>query len=166
MTPFLVLGLDSPHVVAGLCLFYSGFSVFVMGRRLVYAWSRDNPEEHSGVNAAELAHIAPEKQNPAFICRPAGLSGGALLGNRCLLALCVMYCSPTALCSISCITWLPTYLREQYAFTSNALQVFSPGLPLLLSVFGDVLGGVGHGPGHRRGSDCAPGGAASAAAPT
>src|SRR5262249_25097890 len=37
--------------------------------------------------------------------------------------------------------WLPTYLAEQRGFQKESLSVFS-GLPLLLSVFGDISGGT------------------------
>jgi MFS family permease len=39
------------------------------------------------------------------------------------------------------MTWLPTYLAEQRGFQKESLSFFS-GLPLLLSVFGDISGGA------------------------
>ncbi len=39
------------------------------------------------------------------------------------------------------MTWLPTYLAEQRGFQMQSLSFFS-GLPLLLSVFGDIAGGA------------------------
>jgi cyanate permease len=39
-----------------------------------------------------------------------------------------------------CITWLPDYLREQHGFDSMRLGLFT-GLPLILSIVADLLGG-------------------------
>ena len=39
-----------------------------------------------------------------------------------------------------CITWLPTYLKEKHGFDNAALGWLS-GMPLLFSVFGDLLEG-------------------------
>src|SRR5437868_7049356 len=39
------------------------------------------------------------------------------------------------------MTWLPTYLRERRGVEKESLSVFA-GLPLLLSVFGDLSGGA------------------------
>jgi MFS family permease len=39
------------------------------------------------------------------------------------------------------MTWLPTYLAEQRGFQKEQLSLFA-GLPLLLSVFGDISGGA------------------------
>ena len=40
-----------------------------------------------------------------------------------------------------CITWLPTYLKEKHGFDAMQLGLFA-GLPLILSVLGDLFGGV------------------------
>ena len=40
-----------------------------------------------------------------------------------------------------CITWLPTYLRERHGFEAASLGLFA-GLPLIVSMPGDLLGGV------------------------
>jgi MFS family permease len=39
------------------------------------------------------------------------------------------------------MTWLPTYLAENRGFEKQSLSLFA-GLPLLLSVFGDISGGA------------------------
>jgi MFS transporter, ACS family, glucarate transporter len=63
-----------------------------------------------------------------------------LLRHRNILALCLMY-FPNSFVFYFCITWLPTYLKERHGFDAAALGFLS-GLPLLLSVFGDLLGGL------------------------
>jgi MFS transporter, ACS family, glucarate transporter len=104
-----------------------------------YQWFRDDPSEHSEVNAAELDFIISGRESEA-----SHAVGWAywrmLLGHRNMLALCVMY-FPNSFVFYFCITWLPTYLKEQHGFDAAALG-FLAGLPLLLSVFSDLLGGV------------------------
>ena len=40
-----------------------------------------------------------------------------------------------------CITWLPTYLKEQHHITREMLGIYA-GMPLALSVLGDLFGGI------------------------
>ena len=56
------------------------------------------------------------------------------------MALCVMYI-PNCMIFYFCITWLPTYLRERHGFEAASLGLFA-GLPLIVSMPGDLLGGV------------------------
>jgi ACS family glucarate transporter-like MFS transporter len=104
-----------------------------------YAWFRDEPEQHPRVNAAELAQIVAGRQPPA------GHSVGwaywrRLFGNRNVQALCLMY-FPNSFAFYFCLTWLPTYLKERHGFEAVALGVLA-GLPAILSVAADLLGGV------------------------
>jgi MFS family permease len=54
--------------------------------------------------------------------------------------LCLAYFSNSS-GSYFVMTWLPTYLAERRGFEKETLSLFS-GLPLLLSVFGDLTGGA------------------------
>ena len=65
--------------------------------------------------------------------------GNAFLKSRSVIALCLMYFTQTYGFYFY-ITWFPTYLKNQ-GFTSTVLSLFS-GLPLILSVVADLLGGV------------------------
>jgi ACS family glucarate transporter-like MFS transporter len=104
-----------------------------------HTWFRDEPADHPAVNEAELAHIIAGREVP--VPPPGGWTfWKSLLGNRSLLALCVMY-FPNSFIFYFCITWLPTYLREQHGFATQTL-VFFTGLPLILSVFADMFGGL------------------------
>src|SRR5262249_11781162 len=62
------------------------------------------------------------------------------LSNRNVLALCLMYL-PNSFAFYFCITWLPTYLKEKHGLAETALGIFA-GLPLMLSVAADLLGGL------------------------
>ena len=141
----LVGGL-TPALVLWLLHFLSWREIFVCfgGVGLVWvavwlAWFRDDPSEHRGVNAAELRTIVSER--PAD-CRDAvGLDyWRTLFASRSVIALCVMYI-PNSMIFYFCITWLPTYLRVRHGFDETSLAIFA-GLPLIVSVPGDLLGGV------------------------
>jgi MFS transporter, ACS family, glucarate transporter len=141
----LVGGL-TPALVLWLLRFLSWREIFVCfgGVGLVWmavwlAWFRDDPSEHPGVNAAELQLIVSER--PADCGHAAGLDyWRKLLGSRNVLALSVMYI-PNAMMFYFCITWLPTYLRQRHGFDAGNLAIFA-GLPLVVSVPGDLLGGM------------------------
>jgi MFS transporter, ACS family, glucarate transporter len=56
-----------------------------------------------------------------------------------MIALSVMYI-PNCMIFYFCITWLPTYLLERHGFNISGMALFA-GLPLLVSMPGDLLGG-------------------------
>ena len=104
-----------------------------------YAWFRDEPEQHSEVNAAELAQIVAGRQPPTS--HSVGWAyWRRLFGHRNVLALCLMY-FPNSFAFYFCLTWLPTYLKERHGFEAVALGLLA-GLPAILSVASDLLGGV------------------------
>jgi len=59
--------------------------------------------------------------------------------SRNMIALSVMYI-PNCMIFYFCITWLPTYLLERHGFNISGMALFA-GLPLLVSMPGDLLGG-------------------------
>lgn len=137
LTPILVLYLTG---------FMSWRVVFVAFGFLGVAWAvawhrwfRDDPSEHPAVNAAELERITldrePEGEHPK-----SWEYWRRLLGHRNILPLCLMY-FPNSYAFYFCITWLPTYLNEKHGFSAVSLGFFA-GLPLIMSMLGDLLGGV------------------------
>jgi MFS family permease len=106
---------------------------------LWYFWFRNEPAEHRGVSATELAAITAgrgeAKHHGAHV-----VPWARLFGSRNILAICVMY-FPNSFVIYFCITWLPTYLTEQHGFTATRLA-FLTALPLFSSVVGDLFGGV------------------------
>lgn len=137
VTPPLVLAMNEHfHWRATFVIF--GMLGFVWAA-VWYAWFRDDPSEHAAVNQAELEDIVAGRVEDA------GHSAGweywsRLFGHRNTWALCGMYL-PNSFAFWFCITWLPTYLEERHGFTAVALGVMA-GLPLTLSVFGDLFGGL------------------------
>jgi MFS family permease len=103
-------------------------------------WYRDEPREHPSVNAAEVEIIESERRVAHH-----GHGGGAglwkvLASSPNVWFLCLAYFS-NSYGSYFVMTWLPTYLTEQRGFQKEALSLFA-GLPMLLSVFGDLSGGA------------------------
>ena len=64
----------------------------------------------------------------------------ALASSPNVWCLCLAYLS-NSYGSYFVMTWLPTYLAENRGFEKQSLSLFA-GLPLLLSVFGDISGGA------------------------
>jgi sugar phosphate permease len=138
-------GALTPMLVATLLAFMPWRLVFVCFGLLGlvwavvwYVWFRDEPAEHPAVNAAERELIeggrgpAPRHDFPAGHWR-------TLFTHRNVLALCLMY-FPNSFVFYFCITWLPTYLREQHHFEGATASIYA-GLPLFVSIFGDLSGG-------------------------
>jgi MFS family permease len=136
----------TPMIVLALLQVIDWRAVFVLFGFLGVAWAiawhrwfRDEPAEHQAVNAAERAMIEADRAVAAD--HPTGWAyWRRLLGHRNTLPLCLMYL-PNSFGFYFCITWLPTFLKEKHGFDSVTLGFFA-GLPLLLSVGGDLLGGV------------------------
>jgi len=63
-----------------------------------------------------------------------------LLGHRNTLTLCLMY-FPNSFAFYFCMTWLPSYLKEELGYADWSLAILA-GLPFFLSVPGDLLGGL------------------------
>jgi MFS transporter, ACS family, glucarate transporter len=104
-----------------------------------YRWVRDEPSEHPGVNASELKWI---EEGRLVQAKHSGRMSDfvQLLGQRNMLALCGMYFTQTYGFYFY-ITWLPTYLENVRGMKSMQLGLLA-GLPLLLSVLADLLGGL------------------------
>ncbi len=102
-------------------------------------WFRDDPSAHPDVDAAELAKIVRER--PPDTGHAEGWQyWSGLLRSRDLVALSIMYI-PNCMIFYFCITWLPTYLAQRHGFDITGVAIFA-GLPLIVSMPGDLLGGL------------------------
>jgi MFS transporter, ACS family, glucarate transporter len=140
-----LLGGLTPALVLWMLHFMTWQQVFFIfgGLGLVwvsfwYARFRNDPAEHPAVGAAELRTIveerlpdSPHEGGPSYWRK--------LIGSRNMIALCIMYI-PNCMIFYFCITWLPTYLKQRHGFDAASLGIFA-GLPLLVSMPGDLLGG-------------------------
>lgn len=136
----------TPLVVVLLTQFVSWHAVFlifgllgVLWAVIWHRWFRDEPSEHPEVNAGEVALI--ERGRPVCTNHDVGWPyWRKLLSHRNTLPLCLSYV-PNSCAFYFCITWLPTYLKEKHGFAELSLGFFA-GLPLILSIIGDISGGM------------------------
>lgn len=104
-----------------------------------YAWFRDDPACHRQVNDAERELILQGRRQSAQ--HGASWEDWRRLATHCnTLPLCLMYIGNVC-AYFFCITWLPTYLEKRYGLTAVQLGV-AAGMPLTVSVLGDLLGGI------------------------
>jgi sugar phosphate permease len=141
-----LVGGVTPALVLWLLRFLSWREIFVWFGAVGFvwvavwlAWFRNDPSQHPAVNKAELQEIVADRLSDT------GHSAGreywrTLVGSRNMIALCVMYI-PNCMIFYFCITWLPTYLRQRHGFDATSLGIFA-GLPLVVSMPGDLLGGL------------------------
>lgn len=101
-----------------------------------YFWFRDEPEDHASVNSAERDLIVNGRDGAGAEDH----GNWRAIANRNVWLLCAAYFSNTY-GFYFLITWLPSYLETQRGFSAGALSLFA-GLPLLLSVVGDLTGGL------------------------
>ena len=141
----LVGGL-TPALVLWLLYFMSWRQIFICFGAVGFVWTaiwllwfRDDPSQHPAVNDAELQTIVQQRL-PDSPHTPGATYWRRLLTSRNMIALAVMYV-PNCMIFYFCITWLPTYLKERHGFDAASLGLFA-GLPLLVSMPGDLLGGT------------------------
>ena len=104
-----------------------------------YRWFRDEPADHPSISAEELEKILRERSLPASHAQPRG-AWMRMLRHPSFVPICVMYLA-NGYGFYFLITWLPTYLATARGFSRAELGLFS-GLPLILSVFADIFGGL------------------------
>lgn len=134
----------TPIIVAWLATFLHWRAIFVLfgfvgvgWAAAWYRWFRDEPREHQSVGEAERDLIESTRGLP-----PAhGGSWARVFRTPRIVPLCLQYVANTYGFYFF-ITWLPSYLATARHLEKAELALFS-GLPLLLSVFADLTGGVG-----------------------
>jgi sugar phosphate permease len=136
LTPALVLFLL--NFMSWRAIFVAFGTVGLVWVAIWHTWFRNDPSEHGAVSAAELQTIVAER--PPDTVHAAGWEyWGRLMQSRNMLAMCIMYV-PNCMIFYFCITWLPTYLKQRHGFDATSLGLFA-GLPLIVSMPGDLLGG-------------------------
>jgi sugar phosphate permease len=111
---------------------------------LFYFSYRDLPENHSLVNAAELAHIrgtdASGATKTANIEAKPKVPWGTLMKSPNMWAIMLAYFT-YVYCLWIFLSWLPSYLIEFRHFTLIKVGIFA-SLPLWAGVVGDTVGGL------------------------
>jgi MFS transporter, ACS family, glucarate transporter len=141
LTPMLVTALLG--VLSWRAIFVLFGSVGFLWALAWFAWYRDEPALHPSVGDEEREYIESGR-SPGQPHRLDVAALRAVLTDRNLLALCVMYFTQAYGFYFN-ITWLPTYLARDRGLTVERLGVMAgvlAGLPLILSAVADVTGGL------------------------
>lgn len=137
LTPILVAAL-MPYLPWRAIFVLFGMVGFVWAG-LWYLWFRDDPSQHPQVNEAERELILRERREGASH-HASWEYWRRLVAHRNTWPLCLMYIGNVS-AYFFCITWFPTYLKEQFGLEAMELGVYA-GMPLTLSVLGDLFGGM------------------------
>jgi sugar phosphate permease len=103
-----------------------------------YAYYRNSPRDHSGVNPEELAILRENESRVPRGARPR-TDWSAIVKSRSIWALSTMYfCYGWVLWMY--LSWLPTYLVEERGFSMLEMG-FAASIPLLAATGANALGG-------------------------
>lgn len=125
-------------------LIYSSFGM--LWAIAFYSWFRTTPDQHSGVNTAELDLIRSGRKDATSpeneISRPAITSDIAykLMTNRSIWGVCLQAHFRAAGYAIF-VSWLPAFLEYRFD-ASPTLSGKLATWPLITSVIGSLLGGI------------------------
>ncbi|MBP2639016.1 MAG: major facilitator superfamily 1, partial [Firmicutes bacterium] len=100
---------------------------------------KEIPEEHKGVNAAELKYIRDGQSKKEGLDKEQPMKWYELLKYRNIWAMCIGFFMINYT-SYFFITWLPTYLIKEKGMGMLAMG-FAAMLPLLISMFVEVAAG-------------------------
>ena len=136
LTPTLV---TSMIVGFGWRLPFFAFGFLGVAWAAIWYWYyRDSPDEHTGVNPAELELIQSSLGGPKS--RVAGkVPWGEILASHTLWLLAAMYFC-YGWCLAVYLDWFPTYLSESRGLNIKTMGFYA-SLPLFAGVLGDFLGG-------------------------
>jgi sugar phosphate permease len=133
----------TPALVALVIVHFGWRAAFVSFGSLGLVWSavwfwyyRDNPAEHSGINAAErdliVRSVGPPKGGD-------GVPWRKILSSPQMWILSAMYfCYAYSLAVY--LDWFPKYLNEERGFSTARMGLYA-SMPLLAGTFGDIAGG-------------------------
>ena len=140
----------TPLVAASIMLAFGWRAIFYTFASLGMIWSiafyfyyRNRPEEHGGVNEAELAQIRgrnPDGSIQELVAARPTIPWKAIFSSPNMWAIAAAYgCFFYG--TYFFLSWYPTYLREYRHVTLQALRLIS-SIPLFAGMAGDVVGGA------------------------
>lgn len=139
-------GAITPVLVVWIMTHYGWRSTFVVFGVLGVLWAivwyiyyRDTPEEHAGVNKAELTLIHQGLGGPRTGTGQS-VPWRMIFRSNTVLALSTMYFL-YGLCFTFFMTWFPTYLKDHRGMTLTKMGIYS-SLPLLAGTLGNLFGGL------------------------
>ena len=140
-------GVIAPPAIAALYLAFGWRSTFVLVALLGLVWiipwllvNRATPDKHPWLSEEERAHIL-DRSNTGKASTPAKpYTWRGLLGfrNTWSILLARFFADPVWWLFV---TWLPTFLKEQFGFDLRQVAAFA-WFPYLMAAIGGLLGGV------------------------
>jgi MFS family permease len=135
----------TPPLVVMMMAMYGWRSPFLLCGGIGLLWAatwfiyyRDTPEQHRGVNSAELELIHAGAGGPRLRAG-SKVPWGCILSSRTIWSLSLMYfCYQYALAVY--LDWFPTYIKVFRGFTLTEMGLYA-SLPLLAGTAGDLAGG-------------------------
>ncbi|HLJ24951.1 MAG TPA: MFS transporter [Candidatus Acidoferrales bacterium] len=139
----------TPFIAGGILLAFGWRSIFYIFGSLGILWAlvfsffyRNLPEEHKGVNRAELARI--RGVNPDGTIKALSVARPVTPWKKILLSPNMWFISLGYFCFFFgtnfYLTWYPTYLREHLHMSIRSMGIWG-SLPLFAGMAGDLIGG-------------------------
>jgi len=139
----------TPFIAGSILLVFGWRAIFYIFGSLGIVWAiafslfyRNLPEDHKGVNRAELARI--RGVTPDGNIKPPAINQLATPWKRILLSPNMWFISLGYFCFFFgtnfYLTWYPTYLREHLHMSIRSLGIWG-SVPLFAGMAGDVIGG-------------------------
>ena len=139
----------TPFIAGSILLAFGWRAIFYIFGSLGIVWAigfnlfyRNLPEEHKGVNRAELARIRGLNEDGSV--KAAAVIRLATPWKRILLSPNMWFISLGYFCFFFgtnfYLTWYPTYLREHLHMSIRSLGIWG-SLPLFAGMAGDIVGG-------------------------
>jgi sugar phosphate permease len=139
----------TPFIAGSILLAFGWRAIFYIFGSLGIVWAigfnlfyRNLPEDHKGVNRAELARI--RGVNPDGTIKQPSVTQLATPWRRILLSPNMWFISLGYFCFFFgtnfYLTWYPTYLREHLHMSIRSLGIWG-SVPLFAGMAGDVVGG-------------------------
>jgi len=139
----------TPFIAGSILLAFGWRAIFYIFGSLGIVWAigfnlfyRNLPEDHKGVNRAELARI--RGVNPDGTIKQPSVTQLATPWRRILLSPNMWFISLGYFCFFFgtnfYLTWYPTYLREHLHMSIRSLGIWG-SVPLFAGMAGDIVGG-------------------------
>jgi len=139
----------TPFIAGSILLAFGWRAIFYIFGSLGIVWAmafslfyRNLPEDHKGVNRAELARIRGLKPDGSI--KPPATAQLATPWKRILLSPNMWFISLGYFCFFFgtnfYLTWYPTYLREHLHMSIRSLGIWG-SVPLFAGMAGDLVGG-------------------------
>jgi sugar phosphate permease len=139
----------TPFIAGSILLAFGWRAIFYIFGSLGIVWAiafnlfyRNLPEDHKGVNRAELARIRGVAPDGSI--KPPAIAQFATPWKRILLSPNMWFISLGYFCFFFgtnfYLTWYPTYLREHLHMSIRSLGIWG-SVPLFAGMAGDVVGG-------------------------